>query len=232
MTELLFPPAKPVSLPVLSEEKRYPVNRIFCVGKNYAAHVAEMGSVVDREAPIYFTKSWTAYSPSGSEIPYPPGTRDYHYEMEMMLAIGKPAFKVSPEKASTHVYAYGCALDMTRRDLQTIMKNKQLPWDVAKDFENSAILGTLTKAEEFGPVADQRISLQVNGETKQDATLAELIWSVDEIISHLSGLYHLEPGDIVLTGTPAGVGAVKPGDKIHGSVEGLDSITLTITEPE
>ena len=232
MASLLFPAAKARSLPVLGEEKQYPVNRIFCVGKNYAAHVEEMGSVVDREAPIYFTKSWTAFAPSGSTLPYPPGTKNYHYEMEMMLAIGKAGFRITEDAAASHIYGYGCALDMTRRDLQSIMKSKQLPWDIAKDVEGSAILGTITKSEDFGAVTDQRIVLDLNGETKQDAKLSELIWSVEEIISHLSGLYHLEPGDLILTGTPAGVGAVQPGDKICGSVEGLESISLEITDPE
>jgi fumarylpyruvate hydrolase len=216
------------SIPVVGETARYPIRRIFCVGRNYAAHAAEMGIEVDREKPFYFTKSAASAILTGATAPYPPGTDNYHYEMELAVAIGAPAFKVSVADAMSKVYGFGCALDMTRRDLQLSERAHQRPWDLGKDVENSAVFAPITKAEAFGPVAGQRIHLELNGDVRQDATLTELIWSVPEIISHLSGFYHLQPGDLIMTGTPAGVGAVKPGDLLTGGIDGLEPISLTI----
>lgn len=216
------------AIAVNGEIATYPIRRIFCVGRNYAAHAAEMGIAVDREKPFYFTKSAASAVLSGATAPYPPGTENYHYEMELALAIGAPAFRVSVEDALACVYGYGCALDMTRRDLQLSERAHQRPWDLGKDVENSAVFAPITKAADFGAIADQRIYLEVNGEVRQDATLTELIWSVPEIISHLSGFYHLQPGDLIMTGTPAGVGPVQPGDVLSGGVDGLDPIRLTI----
>jgi fumarylpyruvate hydrolase len=149
--------------------------------------------------------------------------------MELAVAIGAPAFKVSVADAMSRVYGYACALDMTRRDLQLSERAHQRPWDLGKDVENSAVFAPITKAADFGEIAAQRIHLSVNGVIKQDATLTELIWSVPEIISHLSGFYHLQPGDLIMTGTPAGVGAVVAGDVITGGIDGLEPISLTIT---
>ena len=216
------------SIPVVGEAARYPIRRIFCVGRNYAAHAAEMGIEVDREKPFYFTKSAASAILSGATAPYPPGTDNYHYEMELAVAMGAPAFRVSVADAMSKVYGFGCALDMTRRDLQLSERAHQRPWDLGKDVENSAVFAPITKAEAFGPVAGQRIHLELNGDVRQDATLTELIWSVPEIISHLSGFYHLQPGDLIMTGTPAGVGAVKPGDVLTGGIDGLEPIALTI----
>ncbi|MCB1450649.1 MAG: fumarylacetoacetate hydrolase family protein, partial [Nitratireductor sp.] len=203
-----------------------------CVGRNYAAHAAEMGVEVDREKPFYFTKSAQMLQPSGTSIPYPPGTSNFHFEMELVIAIGKPAFKVAVGNALDAVYGYACGLDMTRRDLQLAERAKQRPWDLGKDVEQSAVISSITKAAEFGAVGPQRITLSVNGETKQDAHLSDLIWKVEEIISHLSGFYHLAPGDLIYTGTPAGVGPVVAGDRIEGSIDGLDPISLEITAAE
>ena len=216
------------SIPVVGEAARYPIRRIFCVGRNYAAHAAEMGIEVDREKPFYFTKSAASAILTGATAPYPPGTDNYHYEMELAVAMGAPAFRVSVADAMSKVYGFGCALDMTRRDLQLSERAHQRPWDLGKDVENSAVFAPITKAEAFGPVAGQRIHLELNGDVRQDATLTELIWSVPEIISHLSGFYHLQPGDLIMTGTPAGVGAVKPGDVLTGGIDGLEPIALTI----
>jgi fumarylpyruvate hydrolase len=216
------------SIPVVGETARYPIRRIFCVGRNYAAHAAEMGIEVDREKPFYFTKSAASAILTGATAPYPPGTDNYHYEMELAVAMGAPAFRVSVADAMSKVYGFGCALDMTRRDLQLSERAHQRPWDLGKDVENSAVFAPITKAEAFGPVAGQRIHLELNGDVRQDATLTELIWSVPEIISHLSGFYHLQPGDLIMTGTPAGVGAVKPGDVLTGGIDGLEPIALTI----
>ncbi|MCF6234239.1 MAG: fumarylacetoacetate hydrolase family protein [Rhodobacteraceae bacterium] len=229
MTELLFTLPDLPTIPVVGETAAYPIGRIFCVGRNYAAHAAEMGVEVDRQTPFYFTKTPSAAVLSGASVPYPPGTDNFHYEMEMVLAIGRDVFRATPEQAIESVYAYGCALDMTRRDLQLAERAKQRPWDLGKDVENSAVFAPLTKAADFGAVAKQRIHLEVNGEVKQDATLEELIWNVGEIISHLSGFYHLRPGDLILTGTPAGVGPVVAGDVITGGIDGLEPISLTLT---
>lgn len=232
MPETLFPLPEPLSIPVQGETAKYPVGRIFCVGRNYAAHAAEMGVEVDREAPFYFTKSSANAMLSGGSAPYPPGSENFHYEMELALAIGKPVFRATAKEARAAIYGYGCALDMTRRDLQIRERKKQRPWDLGKDLEQGAVFAPLTKAGDWGPVADQRIWLTLDDEIKQDATLAELIWSVEEIICHLSGFYHLRPGDLILTGTPAGVGPVLPNQQINGSITGLTPISLNLTEPE
>jgi fumarylpyruvate hydrolase len=232
MTDTLFDlPAIPV-IPVNGETAGYPIGRIFCVGRNYAAHAAEMGVEVDREKPFYFTKSPASAILSGATVPYPPGTDNFHYEMELALAIGRPVFRADKDEALAAVYGYGCALDMTRRDLQLSERAKQRPWDLGKDVENSAVFAPLTKVSDMAPIENQRIHLEVNGETRQDATLAELIWKVDEIISHLSGFYHLRPGDLIMTGTPAGVGPVIAGDVIDGGIDGLDPIKLTLGKAE
>ncbi|HEU0223326.1 MAG TPA: fumarylacetoacetate hydrolase family protein [Paracoccaceae bacterium] len=223
----LFPSPEFPTVPVKGEAAAYPVHRIFCVGRNYAEHAKEMGVEVDREAPFYFLKSALALVPSGATIPYPPGTSNYHYEMELVVAIGAPAFRVSVEDAEAAVFGYATGLDMTRRDLQLAERAKQRPWDLGKDFEQSAVIAPLTRAGDFR-LADQRITLSVGDTTKQDAKLSDLVWSVPELISHLSRFYHLAPGDLIYTGTPAGVGPVVAGDVILGEIEGLDPVALTI----
>ena len=210
----------------------YPVRRIFCVGRNYAAHAAEMGHEVDREAPFYFTKSAFALERAGGTIPYPPGTGNFHYEMELVVALGAPAFKASREAAEAAIWGYACGLDMTRRDLQQQAREKQRPWDLGKDVERSAVIGEITRAADFGALGPQRIALSVNGQVRQDATLDELIHKVPEVIAHLSGFYRLGPGDLIYTGTPAGVGPVEPGDRLEGLIEGLAPIAVTIGDPE
>ena len=230
MTALFDLPPLP-QVPVVGSDATYPVRRIFCVGRNYAAHAAEMGVEVDREAPFYFTKTPWAICHSGTSIPYPLETENYHYEMEFVVAIGKPAFRVAQADAMDVVFGYGCGLDMTRRDLQLAARAKQRPWDLGKDVEASAVIAALTPAAEF-TIGAQRIALSVNGETKQDATLADLIWSVPELIAHLSRFYHLQPGDLIYTGTPAGVGPVVAGDTIVGTIDGLAPVALSLTEAE
>jgi fumarylpyruvate hydrolase len=232
MTRYLFSPPATPGLAVRGEGARYPVARIFCVGRNYAAHAAEMGVEVDREAPFYFTKSPQAAIASGATIAYPPGSVNFHYEMELALAIGRPAFRADAAAAQAAIYAYGCALDMTRRDLQLEARAKQRPWDLGKDVEGSAVFAEMTKAAEFGAVGKQAIHLEVNGETKQAAHLSDLIHKPAEIVAHLSHYYHLAPGDLILTGTPAGVGPVVAGDVITGGIDGLAHIALTIGPPE
>jgi fumarylpyruvate hydrolase len=228
VSRYLFDPGPPVSVEVAGTDTRYPVNRIFCVGRNYAAHVREMGFDPEREEPCYFTKASRCIAASGSEISYPPATQNYHHEIELVVAIGKSGFELSVDEALSVVYGYACGLDMTRRDLQVASRESNGPWDLGKDFENSAIIGPLRPVEDIGhPVAGQ-IRLSVNGELRQDSDLDKLIWSVPEIISHLSRFYRLQPGDLIYTGTPEGVGPVGPGHKITGSVAGVGEVALSI----
>lgn len=232
MTDYLFDTPDFPTIPVQGEAAGYPVVRIFCVGRNYAAHAAEMGVDVDREAPFYFSKNPMHTLASGSTVKYPPQTENYHYEMELALVIGKPVFRATAAEAEAAIYAYGCALDMTRRDLQLVARAKQRPWDMGKDFEDSAVFAELTKAADFAPIGPQRIHLEVNGETKQDAHLSDLIHSCIDVVVDLSKFYHLAPGDVIMTGTPAGVGPVVAGDKITGGIDGLAPISLTIGAAE
>ncbi len=227
----LFAPPNPPSLEISGSDARFPVNRIFCVGRNYEAHAREMGFEADREAPIWFTKSPAAVCHSGATIPYPPGTANCHYEVELVIAIDKPAFRVAEADALSIVAAYGLGIDLTRRDLQGAARDRGLPWDTGKDFENAAVLGRLTSAARF-TIADQRIALTQNGDVKQDAPLSDMIWSGPELIADLSRLYHLAPGDLIYTGTPAGVGAIAPGDTLVGTIDGLDDLVLTIGPAE
>lgn len=232
MSDLLFDIPAPPALPVTGSAARFPVRRIFCVGRNYAAHATEMGNEVDRAAPFYFTKSAHALCLSGAEIAYPPGTAECHYEMEFVVAIGADAFRVDPSRAMVAVFGFAGGIDMTRRDLQAAAKDKRRPWDIGKDFENAAVLGAVTPAEMFGVLASQRIRLMKNESIVQDARLSDMVWSVPEIIAHLSRFYHLAPGDLIMTGTPAGVGPVAPGDELHGCVAGLLPVTLRIASAE
>lgn len=230
MSEFLFPPPSPVAAPIRGRAERFPLRRIFCVGRNYEAHAKEMGVAVDREAPFYFTKSSEHYTPSASTIAYPPGTANYHYEIELVVAIGKAGFRVAEPRALDHVFGYACGLDMTRRDLQTAAKEKQRPWDIGKDVEQSAVLGDLAPAAAIGHPDHGRIELRVNGQTRQSADLSSLIHGVPAVIAHLSQYYHLQAGDLIYTGTPEGVGAVKPGDRLEGSIEGVGTISVTVSE--
>ena len=227
MAKRLFDAPEYPSVPA-GEDALYPVLRIFCIGRNYAEHAAEMGVEVDREAPFFFMKDAAAVVASGTTTPYPPGTENYHYEMELVLALGAPLFRATAEQAQAAIWGYGCGLDMTRRDLQLAARGKQRPWDVGKNFEQSAVMTPLVPAASVGAIGPQRIWLSVNGEVRQDAHLADLIWSPVELIQYLSGLYHLGPGDVIFTGTPAGVGAVRPGDVIRGGINGLPEVALMV----
>ncbi|MGC6517044.1 MAG: fumarylacetoacetate hydrolase family protein [Candidatus Puniceispirillaceae bacterium] len=226
---MLFDPAPVFALPVAGEEKVFPVNRIFCVGRNYAAHAAEMGNEVDRQTPFYFTIS-PANAALGGQVPYPAGTSDYHHEVELVVALGSGGADIPVDRAMALVYGYGVGLDMTRRDLQAIAKEKRRPWCISKDCENGALLSPLTKAADFGPLGNQRISLTKNQEVVQDSTLDLMVHSVPELIAHLSQFYHLQAGDIIMTGTPEGVGPVQKGDRLTGKVAGLAPIDVTFTE--
>jgi fumarylpyruvate hydrolase len=232
MSDYIFPlPAQP-SVAVRGSSARYAVSRIFCVGRNYAAHAREMGSDPDREPPFYFSKPATALVPSGSTVAYPPATQNYHYEMELVIAIGAPVFKVTPEVARAAVWGFGAGLDMTRRDLQADAKVNGRPWDTAKGFDQSAVITELLRASETGLMDKGAITLAVNGVEKQRGDLADMIWSVPEIVANLSQFYHLHPGDLIYTGTPEGVGPVVPGDVITGHIDGLPALSLSIGAPD
>ncbi|MCB2135086.1 MAG: fumarylacetoacetate hydrolase family protein [Rhodobacteraceae bacterium] len=232
MTKFQFPAPPPATLPVRDSDRAYAVTRIFCVGRNYADHAAEFGNQVDRDAPFYFTKTTAHLTGSGATIPYPPGTANYHHEMEFVVALGAPAFRVSEDAAWDAVFGYAAGLDMTRRDLQAKAKEARKPWDYSKDFEHGAVIGAITPATAFGRPGPQAISLLLNGEPVQRAHLSDMVWSVPAIIAHLSTLYHLGPGDLIMTGTPAGVGAVRPGDALFGEVDGLAPVELTVGPAE
>ena len=231
----LFSPRPQPCLPVTGQTGQtglYPVARIFCVGRNYAAHAAEMGGQVDREAPFYFTKSAHHLAASGATVPYAPGTSDLHYEVELVVAIGTPAFRVPVQGALAHVYGFAVGLDMTRRDLQGAAKQNRRPWDTGKDFEGSAVIGQITTGAITTGLMPTDISLTVNGVIRQAAPMADMVWTVAQLISHLSTLYHLQPGDLIMTGTPAGVGPVQPGDVLVGQATGLSPVHLTIGPPD
>jgi fumarylpyruvate hydrolase len=226
VSEFVFPPPAPVAAPVRGRAQRFPIRRIFCVGRNYEAHAREMGVAADREAPFYFTKSPEHCVPAASTIAYPPGTGNYHHEVELVAAIGTAGFRIPEAQALDHVFGYACGLDMTRRDLQAAAKEKQRPWDIAKDVEQSAVLGEIAPASEIGHPLRGRIGLRVNGQAKQSGDLSDLIHNVAAVVAHLSQFYHLQPGDLIYTGTPEGVGAVKPGDRLEGSIEGVGTIAV------
>ena len=232
MSQLLFPTPPVVAAPVRGRSERIPIRRIFCVGRNYEAHAKEMGVAVDREAPFYFTKSTEHYVPSGSTVPYPPGTSNYHYELELVVVLGATAFRVSADQAKNAVFGYACGLDMTRRDLQFAAREQRRPWDLGKDVEQSAVLSEIVSASDIGHPAAGRIELRVNGEVKQSADISQLIHKVPEVIAHLSTFYHLNPGDLIYTGTPEGVGPVNSGDLLAGVIDGVGTITLTIGPAE
>ncbi len=232
MSDYVFPPAPQAAVPVRGSSQRYAVSRVFCVGRNYAAHAREMGADPEREPPFYFNKAPAHLLMSGATIPYPLGTQNCHYEMELVIALGRPAFRVSAEQALDCVWGYACGLDMTRRDLQNAAKQMGRPWDFGKDFEHSAVIGPLVPASEIGHPAAGNIRLSVNGSVKQNADLKDLIWSVPEVVANLSQYYHLQPGDLIYTGTPEGVGPVQPGDQLSGHIDGVGDIALTIGAPE
>jgi fumarylpyruvate hydrolase len=206
----------------------FPVHRIYCVGRNYAAHAREMGFEPDREAPFFFLKPGDAVVQNGAVIPYPRMTTNYHHEIELVVAIGKAGSEVSVEDAGTLIFGYAVGLDMTRRDLQLEARDKGRPWDMGKAFDRSAPCGAITPKDEAGDIAGATIRLEVNGELRQQSQIPMLIWSVDEVISWLSRYVDLQPGDLIYTGTPEGVGAVSGGDRLVGTIDGLETLQVSI----
>jgi fumarylpyruvate hydrolase len=220
-------PATP-SVAIAGSSRRFPLRRIFCVGRNYAAHAREMGKDPDREKPFFFTKPADAVADSGATIPYPPLTKNLHHEIELVVAIGKAGADITPDDALGHVWGYGVGIDLTRRDLQNEAKDTGRPWDWGKAFDLSAPCAPLVEAAAGGHPGKGRIWLAVNGETRQDGDLAEMIWPIEDVIAFCSQAVALRAGDLIFTGTPAGVGALVPGDRVTGGVEGLAEISITI----
>ncbi|QXL85364.1 fumarylacetoacetate hydrolase family protein [Comamonas sp. NLF-1-9] len=227
----VFPPAASASVPVTGSAQRFPVHRIYCVGRNYAEHAREMGAS-GREAPFFFMKPADAVLPAPADasaaMPYPPQTADLHHEVELVLALGRGGSDIAPEDAAAHIWGYAVGLDMTRRDLQAQAKKLGRPWCTAKGFDASAPIGAITPAARAGDIDDAEITLSVNGALRQSGRIAQMIWNCAEVISHLSRLWTLQPGDLVFTGTPAGVAAVARGDRLRAEVTGLEALSIEI----
>jgi fumarylpyruvate hydrolase len=232
-TTYLWTPPPVYSLPVRGRSERLPINRLFFVGRNYHAHAVEMGRPVDKavEVPFYFTKAPSTLVESGATVAYPPGTKDYQYEMELVLAIGTAGFRVSEADAPKLIYGYACGLDMTRRDLQLVAREKGRPWDLGKDVEQSSVVSEIVPMLQV-VLSQGELAMSVNGKVRQKSDLSKLIWNIPELIADLSKFYHLLPGDLIFTGTPEGVGALQPGDRIDGQVEGVGTIVLNVGPAE
>jgi len=224
----LFPPPAPISVAIQGRSERFPVHRIYCVGRNYAAHAREMGKDPEREPPFFFTKPADALVANGSTLPYPSRTTNLHHEIELVVALGKGGKDIPAAQALACVFGYAVGNDLTRRDLQFELRDKGRPWDTAKGFDRSAPITDIVPASQIGHLDKGRIWLKVNGELRQQGDLSELIWSVPEIIAELSSLFELAPGDLIYTGTPAGVSALKSGDRLEGGVDGLPTLVTTI----
>ncbi|MBI2315492.1 MAG: fumarylacetoacetate hydrolase family protein [Betaproteobacteria bacterium] len=216
----------PPSLPVAGSDVRFPVGRIYCVGRNYAEHAREMGHDPNREPPFFFMKAANSIAQNNSTLAYPVATKDLHHEIELVVAIGKGGKNIPVEEALEHVWGYGVGLDMTRRDIQGEAKKMGRPWEMGKSFDESAPCSALKSAAEIGHPAKGAIWVKVNGVLKQQGDLAQQIWSVPEQIAYLSGLITLAAGDLIFTGTPSGVGAVRPGDRLEGHVDGIGDLAI------
>ena len=215
------------SIPVAGGDRRFPVGRIYCVGRTYAEHAKEMGGNPEREPPFFFMKAANSVVESGATLAYPVGTKDLHHEIEMIVAIAKGGKNIPVAKALEHVYGYGVGLDMTRRDLQGEAKKTGRPWEMGKSFDQSAPCTPLRPASEIGHPTNGAIWLKVNGQMKQQGDIAQMIWSVPEQINYLSSLITLQPGDVIFSGTPAGVGPVNKGDRLEGHVDGVGDLAIT-----
>lgn len=227
MTALIFAPPPPVLLPIAGGGQ-FPVRRVFCVGRNYADHVREMGHAPETTPPVFFTKPADALVSGGADTPYPPATTDYHHEMELVAAIGQGGADIGRENALDQVWGYAAGLDMTRRDLQAAAKKAGAPWDMAKGFDHSAVIGPLVPAARIGHPGRGAITLRVNGALRQNADISEMIYALPDAIYWLSRLVTLAPGDLIYTGTPAGVAACQRGDVLEGEVAGVGTVRTRI----
>nr|WP_111298707.1 fumarylacetoacetate hydrolase family protein [Paracoccus saliphilus] len=229
MSGFVIPAPQVTSLPVHGSTDRFPVRRIFCVGRNYADHAREMGHDPDREPPFFFTKPADALLTDGAALAYPPATGDLHFEAELVVALGAGGSQVASTDAQRLIWGYAAGNDMTRRDLQAEAKRMGRPWDMAKGFDASAPCGAVYPVDQTGPMDKGRITLEVDGQLRQDACLSQMIWPVAQIIAHLSRLVRLAPGDLIFTGTPAGVGAVQRGQTMTVRIEGLGDLVTQVT---
>lgn len=227
MTDYVLAPPPVVSLPVEGQAARFPVRRVLCVGRNYAAHRREMGGD-DRDPPFFFAKPADAVTPPGEPVPYPQRTANLHHEIELVVALKAGGADVPVERALDLVFGYAVGVDLTRRDLQNAAKDKGHPWDASKGFDHSAPTSAIRPWT--GAPPQGRIALSVNGEVRQDATVADMIWNVPEVIAEASKLWRLAPGDLIFTGTPEGVGPLVPGDRVEGEVEGVGALAFTIAK--
>ena len=227
-TNYIFPPSRVPALPVRGSAALFPVHRIYCVGRNFADHAIEMGHDPSKEPPFFFQKNNDTLVLPGSPFPYPPASRDVHHEVELVVALGSGGTDIPVEQALACVYGYAVGLDMTRRDLQAETKKHGRPWEVAKAFEQSAPCGPIHTAAEIGHPEEGTIRLAVNGTTRQNGNLNQMIWKVPEMIAYLSRLFTLKPGDLIFAGTPAGVGAVVKGDMMTAHIDGLDTVSFAV----
>ena len=228
MTRYAFTPPAVPALSIAGSDAVFPVRRVYCVGRNYAAHAIEMGHDPDREAPFFFQKNPDNLNTTGA-FPYPPRTSDVHHEVELAVMLNSGGRDISTDQAQAHVFGYALALDMTRRDLQGEMKKAGRPWEIGKAFEASAPIGPVHPVAETGVLTEGAVTLHVNGELRQEGDLNQLIWKVPEMIAFLSEYFELAPGDVILSGTPAGVGPVQRGDEMEVAIAGLGSMTVTVT---
>ncbi len=227
MTDFAFAPNPAPSVAITGSAQRFPVHRIYCVGRNYADHAQEMGTDPKTDPPVFFTKPADAIAATGTPVPVPPRTSNFHHEIELVVAIGRGGARIKAAEALAHVFGYAVGIDLTRRDLQQAAKKRGEPWDTGKAFDHSAPIGAIRPVAQ-GHVARGRIWLKVNNEVRQQADVANMIWSVPEIIAELSTLFELQPGDLIFTGTPAGVGPLRAGDRVEGGIDGLDGIVTPI----
>jgi fumarylpyruvate hydrolase len=231
----VFAPPVRASIAIAGESARVPIRRVLCVGRNYAAHARELGNDPEREAPFFFFKPTDAVVDSAvgdqSVVPYPPLTKNLHHEIELVVVVGRGGARIKAARALEHVFGYAAGLDLTRRDLQTEARDAGRPWDWAKSFDRCAPCGPVVTAQRVGHPVRARISLSVNGTVKQDADISEMIWGVPEIIVAASEAMVLQPGDVIFTGTPAGVGALAVGDRVLGAIEGIGEVAVTVGEP-
>ena len=231
MTAFVFPPPAPASVAVAGSDQRFPVHRIYCIGLNYADHVREFGRDPDRSPPVFFMKPADAVVDSGVAVPYPPATDNFHYEIELVVALARGGRNIAAQDALGLVFGYAAGNDLTRRDLQKVAKERGEPWDTSKGFDFSAPVAAIRPAS-AGHVSRGRIWLSVNGTVRQESDVSRMIWDVPHIIAALSQLYELRPGDLIFTGTPSGVGPLKPGDRLEGGIEGLEVLRNTIAAPD
>ena len=227
-TNYVFAPPATVSVGVIGESARYPVRRIYCVGRNYAEHAREMGHDPDRELPFFFQKNPDNLLLNNQDFPYPTMTSNLHHEIELVVAMGQGGRDITTANALAHVYGYALGIDLTRRDLQNEAKKTGRPWEIGKAFEHSAPMTDITPATKSGHLSKGAIWLKVNGDVRQQSDLTQLIWNIPEIIAHLSALFELRAGDLIMTGTPAGVASVKPGDVMEGYCDGVGSIITKV----